>query len=275
MYRFSYLTLLFLVSSSLLFAQKKDKKKKNDMIHAATKDLENQALNERDSMVFYHSGWEIGNLTLKDGTTFKDVALLYDLERDQVEVLQVEDIEFYGGEGMKDTTVLIYEQHEIDEFDFIAHTVDEYEQKIETEHHFVNAERYYRDEHPAIGIFETIVEGKVGIIAYPYLLKTIHRTNAHFDPERRRELENNVHDIRGGRQDEVYYSYKLKERLYLLIEGRNIYDLNVKRKTFIKVFDGKEEEMNEYMRKQNLQYKNKEDLIKIVNYYNGLEVMMN
>ncbi|NME67001.1 hypothetical protein [Flammeovirga aprica] len=265
---------LFSVSGTLLFAQKKDKKKKNDMIHEATKDLENQSQNLRDSMVFFHPEWENGNLSLKDGTVFKDVPLLYDLERDQVEVLQIEDIELYGGEGMKDTTVLIFEQHEIDEFDFIAHTLDENEQEITVPHHFVNAERFYRDELPAIGIYEIVEEGKVGVIAYPYLWKIMHRTTAHFDPERRRELENSVHDVK-GRQAEVYYSFELKEKLYLLLDGKVIYDLDVKRKTFLKVFEGKEEEINEYMRKSGLQYKNREDLIKIVNHYNGLAEMMN
>ncbi|KXX68459.1 hypothetical protein [Flammeovirga sp. SJP92] len=274
MYRLSIFTLLFLVSGTLLFAQKKEKKKKNDMIHAATKDLENQSQNERDSMVFYHSEWEVGNLLLKNGKAFKGVSLLYDLERDQVEVLQIEDIELYGGEGMKDTTTLIFEQHEIEEFDFIAHTVDENEQEITVPHHFVNAERYYRDEHPATGIFEIVTEGKVGIIAYPYLLKTIHRTNPHFDPDRRREMENNVHSYRGNQAD-VYYSYKLKERLYLVLEGNVIFDLNIKRKSFLKIFGEKEDELNDFMRKSGLQYKIREDLIQIVDYYNGLEEIMN
>lgn len=270
MQRLSSFTLLFLILTVSLYAQKKDKKKKNDMVHAAAQDLENQSFNERDSMVFYHSKWEIGNLTLKNNKSFSDVPLLYDLERDQVEVLQEEAIELYGGEGMKDTTILIFEQHEILSFDFVAHLEDEQGNKIENPHKFVNAEIFERDELPATGIYEVIVEGKIGLIIFPYLLKTVHRTTTYYDQERmRREMEHR--GVRDNRidQNEVYYDYKLKERPYLLVDN-NIIEIDQRKKVFLKSFDEDSDEVNQFIRDNNLQHKNKKDLIKILDYYNGL-----
>lgn len=244
------------------------------MIHNAALDLESQAFNERDSMVFFHPQWEKGNVSLKDGTVINNIPLLYDLERDQLEILLVEEIELYGGEGMMDTTIKIYEQHELSAFDFIAHVKNEKEGKEEAfPHHFVNAERFSRDDSPATGIYEIIEEGTVGVISYPYLIKYAHRSNTFFDQDNmQREYNRRQTDNRYNHPDDVYYSYKLKGTIYLLINNRLIIDIPTRKKEFIGLFEGKESEVSGFIKNNGLQYKNKEDLIQIVQYFNSIQI---
>ncbi|OHX67479.1 hypothetical protein [Flammeovirga pacifica] len=266
---FTLLICSFIASD--IFAQKsKKQKKEKTLITEAQDDIEKQGTFERDSSVFYFDSWMNGNVWYKSGKVVKDVPVLFDLEHDQVEIMEVYPQQMYGGLEMMDTVIKVIEVSDLKQFSITF--VDDSEKNITStsEFLFVNGDQFTREGVPAIGIYQLTTggNGEMGILAYPYLLKTTHMYNS-FDRDRNREQRQRYSNY-AMNNPETYYTYDLKERYYLLTPTNEMIPVeNLKKKTLVKEFVGREEEMKEYLSDLKIYYKSKEGLSQLVNYYNN------
>lgn len=63
---------------------------------------------------------------------------------------------------------------------------------------------------------------------------------------------------------------KVKETYYVSFDGENAIKIPTKKKLFFKFFGDKEKDIKSFMKKRKLKRKNKEDLVKIINFYKTL-----
>ncbi|NLR94679.1 MULTISPECIES: hypothetical protein [Flammeovirga] len=266
-----YALILLLLTSlfSTVTAQEKTKKKKKTLLSEAQKNIEAQNNMTRDSMVFYFNDWMQGSVWLKNGAIKRDIPLLFDLQHDQLEMMEIETTTLYGGLEMQDTSVNVVEVSEVEKFDITY--VDESKPNLVTtsEYHFINVYKYTREGIPATGIYELVEggSGKLGLLSYPFLLKSAHKYNT-FDNDRAKMERNrftNVHD----NNETVFYSYQLKERLYFLSITGEIIPVDTKKKELYKLFIGREEEVKEYIRTLEVPLRSKEGLRRVVAFYNA------
>ncbi|MBB3701044.1 hypothetical protein KMW28_20035 [Flammeovirga yaeyamensis] len=265
-----YILLLFTLVSSTVFAQKtKKKKKEKTLITEAQDEIEKQGEIQRDSSVFYFENWMMGNIVFKNGKVKKQVPLLFDLEHDQIEYQEIKLQQMYGGLEMLDTTINVVEVSEVKEFS-ITFIDDSNENVTSTSiYHFVNGDQFTREGVPAIGIYELVAggEGKMGVLAYPFLLKTAHLYNSM--SKEQNEIQRQRYGAYNMNNKEVFYSYQLKEKLYFLTQAGEIIPTDKKKKVIVKDFIGREEEMKEYMKTMDTYYKSKEGLRQLVEFYNN------
>ena len=109
----------------------------------------------------------------------------------------------------------------------------------------------FKDSQP-IGFLEILSEGRLTLSSH----KTVKKS----------QRNNNKTSVTGDHEDDVF----IKEQLYYSKDGGLITLLPKKRKDIFKIFEDKKDTVKEFIHWNNLVFKQKEDLVKIFDFYNML-----
>ena len=102
-----------------------------------------------------------------------------------------------------------------------------------------------------VGFVEVLVEGPMGL----YLKRTVHTKKA------------NPHPVLGSTNDD--FKIVIKEQYYYGIQNETLHPLKRKKKNVFKILKQEKETVTELVKNENLNVKNRVDLVRLFEHYNG------
>jgi len=180
---------------------------------------------------FINNDWCIGNVLLQDGRAINGIPLKYNL-RDELLILLDEK-----------RISRIINEYQIKEFTW-------FDNDRQKNNRFVNCMEYNKDGVAITGFMEVLTLDDVGLLLYRHL--TLEKGNYSL-----------IHDA-GQKNDE----YRINE-VYYLTSNKDL--IEIKNKKAFYEYTGKDaDKAGDYIKRNRLQFKDLDDLIRIVNYYNSI-----
>lgn len=180
---------------------------------------------------FMNDYWLIGAALLYDGRVFSGSPLKYNLRDDYLVVLDDHEV----SRALRFDKIKNFEWFDVD---------------TKKNAFFVNCMEFNSDDAPLTGFAEVLVEGEIDLLLHRKLILVKGNYSI-------------THDA-GQLNDE----YNIEELFYLNIEDKLV--LAQKKKTILPLFEDKRTDVEKYVKGNYLRYNNREDLIKIITYYNTL-----
>ncbi|MGI9543199.1 MAG: hypothetical protein ACR2MX_08065 [Cyclobacteriaceae bacterium] len=179
---------------------------------------------------YLQDNWSVGKVMLFNGSALEDLQMKFDIEKSHLEI------------RTKGRTKLLQDTY-IEEFTLL-NTESGSEMK------FMNGSLYKENGVASIGFFESILEGKLSLFSKTELDIIKANYDAKFDV--------------GEKSDKV-----VKSENYFVANGKNVFRITKNKKENLKIFGDKSDLIYSYMKSEKLSFKNKEDLERIVVYYNS------
>jgi len=187
---------------------------------------------ETKGSVYFNENWRMGKITLNSGEVIETYPIKYDLKTQRLEIKNDIDIKILDIELVKKLEWL-----------------NEFSQK----EIYVNCSEFkdLLTEKEAQGFYEVIAKGKITLLK---------KTNLILQPSNYNEALN------VGCKEDTY----IKEDKYYVKSDNKIEKINPKRKSVLKLFVDKAEQVDLFAKENNLEFKDENQLGKIFEYYNSL-----
>ena len=185
---------------------------------------------ETTGTLYLHNDWQIGSIHLFNGGKIENYPMKYDLEHERMEI-------------KSENRIVVLPDNRIEIF-FLINSFD-----ADTIFYY-NCSKFDYYGTKLIGFFGALVSGELSLLSRS-------------DFKLVRAYYSQALDA-GDRQDKRY----LIEELYLSKENK-IFDIKSKNQ-LISYFEAQKENMKLYIKENRLSYKERDDLIEIVKYYNSL-----
>ena len=180
---------------------------------------------------YFQDYWSIGDVILFNGSTLEDLQMKFDIEKNHLEIKTENKVKLLEDSFIKEFTLLDSESG--------------------SKKKFMNCSLYKENGVELIGFFESISDGKMSLFSKMELDIIKASYDAKFDV--------------GDKSDKV-----LKVENYFIANGENVYRIAKNKKENLKIFGDKSEQITSYLKSEKLSLKDKEDLQKIVAYYNSI-----
>ncbi len=185
---------------------------------------------ETQGSYYYSEEWYKANITLTDDSKIENIEVKINLQDKNLE-LQVEG------------QVKVLSFYSVKNFVLKETAGDVY---------FYNVSLFSENKNKETsGFYKVLVDKKVKLMSIVYLELLPSNYNAAMD------AGNN------------YDKYVKKEKYYVLV-NQELKQISKTKSSILKTFDNKSEQVNDYAKENSLKYKNTEDLVKIVEYYNSI-----
>jgi hypothetical protein len=179
--------------------------------------------------------WHKGKLVLMSEDTLYG-KLKYDLEND---IIQIETR----------NTIQTYSARKIFYFEIFDQTIDNYR-------HFYALPYEVQSNYEVPIIFEVLYEGKLSLLCREEIVtesvQPYNYSPYYYSPSY------------GGTRTKLAYKY------YFLDEKGNLVDYTLKKNELMRFFKSKQQEVKQYIKKNNLKHDRMRDLVRITAYYNAL-----
>jgi len=179
---------------------------------------------------YFQDNWSVGNVVLFNGSALEDLQMKFDIEKSHLEIRTEGRVKLLQDTYIKEFTLLDTESG--------------------NEMKFINGSMYKENGVASIGFFETILEGEFSLLSKTELDIIKANYDAKFDV--------------GEKSDKV-----VKVENYFVANGTNVVKVTKNKKQNIKIFGDKSDVISSHMKSEKLSFKNKEDLERIVAYYNS------
>ncbi|MEH0154238.1 hypothetical protein V6R21_08835 [Limibacter armeniacum] len=234
------LTLSAFVSTYSGFAQIA-KNSKQDFL-----ELTNQPSTQAEADDYYYliGEWMPGRISMHGGMAMDVKKMRYDLDLQQVEIMRVE--EEYGG-------IEVFNLWDIDSLVF------KFDNNLSSVKYkrYVSGSTFRVEGIPLVGLFEIVSEG-------PYQLYA--KAGIEFKNKPQKTIKKNK-----NKEEEVSIRHEIKKIFYYFGNGtRNLQPVDVDNKDMLSYFDKHEKRIATYIKKNRFSLNRRRDLIKIVDFANGL-----
>lgn len=180
---------------------------------------------------YYQDYWSIGDVILFNGSTLEDLQMKFDIEKNHLEIKTENKVKLLEDSYIKEFTLLDSESG--------------------SKKRFMNCSLYKENGMKLIGFFESITDGKMSL----FLKMELDIIKANYDAK---------FDV-GDKSDKV-----VKVENYFIANGENVYRIAKNKKENLKIFGDNSERISSYIKNEKLSFKDKEDLQKIITYYNSI-----
>lgn len=178
-----------------------------------------------------YDDWALGTITITENKVVENYLINYDLEKDELLIKTDEDVRVLRG-------------YRVQSFDI--------SQGDGIKRHFINSSNHLLDGTPLTGFLEVLVNDDVMLFSKTKISIKAPSYNIQIDY--------------GKRADEI-----LKVESFYIAEDENIMLIGKSKKKSLSLFGDQTNTIDNFMKKNKLKFKSKEDLIKIVEYYNSIK----
>ena len=186
--------------------------------------------------------WHDGKVVLTNEDTIRG-KVKYDLQNDVVQVNIQNVLKTYSARK------LLY-------FEIFDKTINNYR-------YFYSIPYNVQSDYKVPMLFEVLYEGKLSLLCREEIVKE-SMPNSGYSPYYYNVPYYNPAYGSGGTRTRLAYKF------YFMDDKGNITDYSMKKSDLLSKFDGKQKEIKQYMKKNNLKYDRMRDLVRITAYYNAL-----
>ena len=191
--------------------------------------------------IFHRKSGIEGKVVLTNEDTIKG-EVKYDLENDVVQVNVNNVLKTYSARK------LLY-------FEIFDKTINSYR-------YFYSIPYQVQPNYKVPILFEVLYQGKLSLLCREEIV-TESMPNPNYNPYYYSPYYNPMYGSGGTRT-------RLAYKFYFLDDKGNITDYSMKKNDLLSMFDGKQKEIKQYMKKNNLKHDQMRDLVRITAYYNAL-----
>jgi hypothetical protein len=179
--------------------------------------------------VYLEEEWQLGDLKLKNGMLLEDLWMRYDLMSNYLEIRTEKAVKVLNEDKVASFTLM---------------------NEMGSVHTFTNADQYVQDDVELLGVFEVLADGQYKLFARPEL---------------KIKEPNYVPAFDVGTMDTKI----LKDKTYYLAKGNEVLEVKGNQKKLMEFFNEKPEELQEFMKRNRLSFKDPIEASQIVSHYNS------